>query len=69
MNNTECTNCCIKPLQKDLFDQALIISKLQSQITENKKAVDHLTKVIHGGIGLVMTIVISSLVYLVIIKT
>lgn len=68
MNNTECTNCCIKPLQKDLFDQALIISKLQGQLVENKKAVDHLTKVIHGGIGLVMTIVITALIYLVVKK-
>lgn len=69
MNNTECINCCIKPLQKDLFDQALIISKLQGQISENKKAVDHLTKVVHGGIGLVMTVVLTSLIYLVINRT
>jgi hypothetical protein len=68
MNTTECANCCIKPLQKELFDQALTLIKLQGQLAENKKAVEHLTKVIHGGIGLVMTIVITALIYLVVKK-
>ncbi len=51
-----------------MFDQALTLIKLQEHLAENKKAVDHLTKVIHGGIGLVMTIVITALIYLVVKK-